>query len=208
MAFQSDASNLVTGDTNGEGDVFVHDRQTGQTTRVSVASDGTEANASSSGPDLSDDGRYVAFSSSATNLVSGDTNGNADVFVHDLQTGTTTRVSVNSFGVQANMGGGSADISGDGRYVVFRSQSYNLIAEDELYDGQVYLHDRQTGQTTLASRYSIGEPMFTGRNRCTHISRDGRYVAYGFYGHGELGLMNIWVRDLQMGETIQVTNGG
>ncbi len=208
VAFQSDASNLVTGDSNGVGDVFVHDRQTGQTTRVSVASGGTEANASSSGPNLSDDGRYVAFSSSATNLVSADTNGKADVFVHDLQTGATTRVSVNSFGVQANMGGGGADISGDGRYVMFSSHSYNLIAEDELYDGQVYLHDRQTGQTTLASRYSNGEPMFTGEIDAPTLSRDGRYIAYGFYGHGELGLMNIWVRDLQMGETIQVTNGG
>ena len=208
VAFQSDASNLVTGDTNGMGDVFVHDRQTGQTTRVSVASGGTEANASSSGPDLSDDGRYVAFSSSATNLVSGDTNGKTDVFVHDLQTGATTRVSVNSFGVQANMGGGGAEISGDGRYVMFSSHSYNLITEDELYDGQAYLHDRQTGQTTLASRYSNGEPMFTGEIDAPTLSRDGRYIAYGFYGHGEQGLMNIWVRDLQMGETIQVTDGG
>ena len=162
VAFQSDASNLVAGDTNGTGDVFVHDRQTGLTTRVSVASGGTEANASSSGPDLSDDGRYVAFSSSATNLVSGDTNSKADVFVHDLQTGATTRVSVDSTGVEANMGGGSAEISGDGRYVMFSSDSYNLVAEDEVFDGQVYLHDRQTGQTILASRYSNGEPMYTG----------------------------------------------
>ena len=208
VAFQSDASNLITGDTNGVGDVFVHDRQTGQTTRGSVASSGTEANASSGNPSLSDDGRYVAFSSSATNLVSGDTNDKTDVFVHDLQTGATTRVSINSFGVQANMGGSSPAISGDGRYVMFSSHSYNLIAEQELYDGQVYLHDRQTGQTTLASRYSDGEPMFTGEIDGPTLSRDGRYIAYGFYGHGELGLMNIWVRDLQMGETIQVTNGG
>ncbi|MFZ5909054.1 MAG: hypothetical protein ACOYYU_03455 [Chloroflexota bacterium] len=207
VAFSSAATNLVSGDTNNAYDVFVHDRDTGQTTRVSVDSSGLEAN-DDSGGSISSDGRYVALSSSATNLVAGDTNGKTDAFVHDLQTGATTRVSVNSFGVQANMGGSGADISADGRYVMFSSYSHNLTTEYDLYDGQVYLHDRQTGQTTLASRYSNGEPMFTGEIDAPTISRDGRYMAYGFYGHGELGLMNIWVRDLQMGETVQVTDGG
>ena len=207
VAFQSDASNLVTGDTNGMGDVFVHDRQTGQTTRVSVASGGTEANGSSGSPNLSNDGRFVVFSSSATNLVSGDTNGKTDVFVHDRQTGATTRVSVNSIGIQADGGGGSADVSGDGRYVLFRSKSNNLWPEAEDYYELIYVHDRQTGQTTLASVYTGGNILETGSIEFPTISRDGRYVAFSFYAHGG-GPMDIWVRDLQMGESIQVTNGG
>ena len=94
MAFASSASNLVGSDTNGAADAFVLDRQTGQITRVSVASDGTEANSGSSDPTLSADGRFVVFRSNASNLVAGDTNGLVDVFVHDRQTGQTTRVSV------------------------------------------------------------------------------------------------------------------
>ena len=87
VAFSSVATNLVSGDTNGVSDVFVHDRKTGQTTRVSVASDGTEANSFSDAPSISASGRYVAFFSLASNLVSGDTNGTGDIFVHDWQGG-------------------------------------------------------------------------------------------------------------------------
>jgi hypothetical protein len=83
VAFYSGASNLVAGDTNGFGDVFVHDRQTGQTTRVSVDSAGAEGDGDSYLASISSDGRYVAFTSHATNLVAGDTNGFRDVFVHD-----------------------------------------------------------------------------------------------------------------------------
>ncbi len=90
-AFRSEANNLVSGDTNGYGDVFVHDRQTDATTRVSVASDGAQGNDNSRFPSISADGRYVAFYSFASNLVGGDTNGVDDIFVHDQQTGTTTR---------------------------------------------------------------------------------------------------------------------
>src|SRR5436189_117254 len=111
VAFDSDATNLVAGDTNGATDVFVHDRQTGTTERVSVASDGTQANNVSSYPALSADGRFVAFQSDATNLVVGDTNGKTDVFVHDRQTGTTARASVASGGAPprtANSGGSVA----------------------------------------------------------------------------------------------------
>src|SRR5437667_281655 len=115
VAFDSAATDLVAGDTNGVSDVFVHDRQTGTTERVSVASDGTQANNASSYPALSADGRLVAFQSDATNLVAGDTNGATDVFVHDRQTGTTERVSVASGGSQ-----------GDGR-----SESGSVAAPDD-----------------------------------------------------------------------------
>jgi tricorn protease-like protein len=115
VVFPSDATNLVSGDTNNVTDIFVHDCQTGQTRRVSVGSNGAEANGGSSAVNISDDGRYVAFSSGATNLVVGDTNGTRDVFVYDLQMGGTTLVSVNTSGEQADGGGNSPDISGDGR---------------------------------------------------------------------------------------------
>lgn len=115
VAFASLGSNLVTGDTNGEWDVFVHDRQTGDTTRVSVASDGTQGNGPSWWTSISGDGRYVAFTSGASTLVTDDTkvfcdadndgvyvDNCADIFVHDRETGETTRVSVASDGAQAN----------------------------------------------------------------------------------------------------------
>ena len=94
VAFYSDASNLVAGDENASRDVFVNDRQTGETTRMSVDSSGAEANDDSFAPVISADGRFVAFSSAASNLVAGDTNGLDDIFVRDRQAGTTTRVSV------------------------------------------------------------------------------------------------------------------
>lgn len=98
VAFYSFASNLVVGDTNGDSDVFVHDRLFGVTERVSVATGGAESNGDSSGTSISADGRFVGFASDATNLVPGDTNGMADAFVHDRVTRTTTRVSLTTGG--------------------------------------------------------------------------------------------------------------
>jgi Tol biopolymer transport system component len=113
IAFRSRASNLVPGDTNGAEDVFVHDQQTRQTTRVSVASDGSQANGGSGAASISADGRFVGFNSVASNLVAGDTNGDSDVFVHDQRTRQTTRVSVASDDSQANGGSAGARISID-----------------------------------------------------------------------------------------------
>jgi Tol biopolymer transport system component len=109
----------------------VHDRLTGQTTRVSVASDGTQGNdASWACPSISADGRYVAFSSWASNLVPGDTNGVRDIFVHDRVTGQTTRVSVASDGTEGNGHSDLPSISADGRYVAFASEASNLVPGD------------------------------------------------------------------------------
>src|SRR5690606_19126804 len=104
VTFRSFANNLTANDTNGQPDIFVHDRQTGQTTRVSVASNGTQSNNGSYKPSISADGRYVAFESNANNLIANDTNGRTDIFVHDRQTGQTTRVSVASNDTQVNNG--------------------------------------------------------------------------------------------------------
>ena len=132
VAFASFASNLVSGDTNDTSDIFVRDRLTGQTTRVSVDSSGMQGNGWSYDPSISADGRYVAFNSEATNLVAGDTNDRRDVFVYDRVTGQTTRVSVSSGGTQGNGDYGSylPSISADGRYVAFDSDANNLVSGD------------------------------------------------------------------------------
>jgi len=130
IAFDSLASNLVVGDTNGTTDVFVRDRQTGTTERVSVGKNKSQANSFSSAPSISADGRFIAFASFASNLVRGDTNGTTDVFVHDRQTGTTERVSVDSAGAQANDASTDPAISGDGTLVAFFSAASNLVPND------------------------------------------------------------------------------
>src|SRR5207253_961741 len=130
VAFASDASNLVAGDTNGAEDGFVHNLTTGQTVRVSVDSAGTQGNGASFFPVISADGRLVAFASSATNLVPGDTNGVKDIFVRDLTTGQTVRVSVDSAGIQGNGASFSPSLSADGRLVAFDSFATNLVPGD------------------------------------------------------------------------------
>ena len=142
VAFNSGATNLVPGDTNGYWDVFVHDRETGTTTRVSVATDGIQANDESSGLHMSYDGRYVVFSSDATNLVPGDTNEGRDIFVHDRETETTTRVSVATDGIQANGESTVPHISYDGRYVAFSSVATNIVPVDTNGEWDVFVHDR------------------------------------------------------------------
>ena len=151
VAFESDATNLVAGDSNGFTDVFVHDRQTGATTRISVSSAGVQGDLPSYKPKISDDGRFVSFNSIASNLVAGDTNGTSDSFVHDRQTGTTTRVSVDSAGVQGNRNSLETAISGDGRFVAFNSEATNLVTGDTNAQFDVFVHDRQTSTTTRVS---------------------------------------------------------
>ncbi|MCI0397438.1 MAG: calcium-binding protein [Chloroflexi bacterium] len=177
VAFASGANNLVGGDWNYQYDIFVHDRQAGTTERVSVDSNGQEANNSSFLPSLSADGRYVAFHSSASNLVPGDTNGD-DVFVHDRQTGLTERASVNSAGQQANHNSGYAAISAGGRYVVFASYASNLVTpNDTNWVADFFLRDRWIGVTEKVSVDSNGQ----GGNDNSgggDVSADGRYVVF------------------------------
>ncbi|MBI3784003.1 MAG: hypothetical protein HY270_11440, partial [Deltaproteobacteria bacterium] len=140
VAFHSNATNLVPGDTNAASDVFVHDRQTGVTERVSVDSSGAQGNGASSFPKISDDGRYVAFVSSASNLVAGDTNGQSDAFVHDRVTGATERVNVASSGAQSGGGVGSVFVSADGRSFAFSTSANNLGITDGNGVDDIYIH--------------------------------------------------------------------
>ncbi|HED63918.1 MAG TPA: hypothetical protein ENJ09_00015 [Planctomycetes bacterium] len=205
IAFQSMASNLVAGDTNGTVDVFVRDRKHGTTIRVSVDSAGNQA--SGSAPDISGDGHVVCFVSNSPNLVPGDTNGRADTFVHDLITGETTRVSVSSSGAQA-VGGLSVTnaISGDGRYVVFSSTATNLVPDDTNARIDVFLHDRVTGTTTRVSVSSTGAESPDGA-WYPNISDDGRYVVFKSPGSNLVPVdlngpgLDIFVHDVRTGAT-------
>jgi Tol biopolymer transport system component len=141
VAFVSLASNLVAGDTNGKADVFVHDLTTGTTSRVSVRSNGNQANHPCLDPSITADGRYVAFRSGATNLVPGDTNGvKTDIFVHDRTTATTSRVSVRSNGNQANGYSFAPSLSADGRFVAFHSYATNLVSGDTNDMPDIFVH--------------------------------------------------------------------
>ena len=177
IAFTSEVSNLVEGDNNGTWDVFVRDTQTRITTRISVDSTGNEADEGSFIPLISDDGRFVTFRSRATNLVSEDSNGIADVFVHDRQTGITTLESVSSSGNQSNGDSAPYSISGDGRYIAFKSEATNLVEIDSNGFKDAFLRDTQTGITSRISRNSDG----LGADNDSFspiISSNGRYVAY------------------------------
>jgi Tol biopolymer transport system component len=175
--FESFASNLVPGDGNKAYDVFVRDMLQNQTTRVSVNSLGDEANGHSTRATISADGRYVAFSSTATNLVPDDTNAAADIFVHDLVQHTTVRVSVDSDGLQSN--GNSIDpvLSADGAIIAFTSGASNLDPRDGNATWDVYSHDRKSGVTALISRTPAGLAG-NAASGSPAISADGQVVVF------------------------------
>ena len=177
VAFESLSSNLVAGDSGGFWDVFVHDCQSGSTVRATVSTAGTQGNGNSGMASTSADGRYVAFVSAATNLVADDTNGCLDVFVRDLQSNTTTRVSVDGSGLQASADNWLPAISGDGRYVAFASDADNLVAGDSNASSDIFVHDCQTGSTVCVS---VAGDASAGNDNSDDpaISSDGRYVAF------------------------------
>ena len=188
VAFTSNATNLVPGDSNGYQDVFVHDRRTGRTGRVSVAHDGTQGDGPSAEPDtppaLSADGRFVAFVSRAENLVPGDSNGFADVFVRDRTLGTIDRVSLDSNGAQGNAHSGThrtLSISADGRFVAFESEATNLVPGDTNGRWDVFVRDWQFGTTERVSVGNGAEPGAAQGNQhsfSSSMSADGRFVAF------------------------------
>jgi Tol biopolymer transport system component len=130
IAFSSGASDLVGNDTNSTTDIFVHDRVTKKTRRVSRRSNGAQGNGPSHSPSISANGRYVAFVSSASSLVGNDTNGHVDIFVHDRNTKKTRLVSKRTNGAQGNDHSSAPSISANGRYVAFRSDASNLVGGD------------------------------------------------------------------------------
>src|SRR5881396_2678305 len=152
VLFLSSANNLVTNDNGRFVDVFLRNRTNNTTTLVSVNLTGAGGgNGHSVSPVISTDRRYVAFESEAANLVPNDTNGVSDVFVRDLQNGTTTLVSVNGSGAGGNGASTSPVISADGRYVAFVSDAWDLVANGTNGASDVFVRDLQNGTTILAS---------------------------------------------------------
>jgi Tol biopolymer transport system component len=186
VAFASRATDLVPRDRNNSEDVFVHDRQTGETVLVSVSSGGAQGNDDSYRPAIAGNGRYVVFQSDAANLVSGDDNGVTDIFLHDLLSGRTTRVSVGAQGEQGDGASLNPSISDDGRVIAFHSYAGNLDAGDTNRDRDVFVHERGSGQTNrIRGRSPARGGVATAWD--ASISGDGRYVAFSGAEVGTVG---------------------
>jgi Tol biopolymer transport system component len=214
VAFFSYAPNLVPNDTNGKPDVFVRDIVAGTTARVSVDSNGVEGNGGSRYAALSADGRYIAFESMSTNLAPNDTNGVRDVFVRDMQTGVTTRVSTDANGVEGDGESTDAFVSPDGRYVGFESVATNLVPNDTNGKKDVFVKDLQTGAIVRVSVDSNGVEG-NGDSEDVAISDQGRYVSFGSLASNLVpgdtnNKEDVFVHDLVTGATVRasVSTGG
>jgi len=209
VAFESNSTNLVPGDTNNNSDIFIRNIETNTTTRVSVNSTGNQGNIGSFNPSISANGRWVVFDSLADNLVAGDTNSTRDIFLHEIPTNTTTRVSVNSSGNQGNSGSISAAISADGRFVAFESNASNLVTGDINGTSDIFVHDRLTNTTSMASINSTGDRA----NRSSFkpsISADARFVAFDSLADNLApadtnGTNDIFVRDRDTATTTRIS---
>ena len=164
---------------------------------------------SSDAPAISSDGRYVAFASTATNLVPGDTNGLSDVFVRDTVASTTRLVSVGTGGAQANGASDQPSISSDGRYVAFRSAASNLVASDTNGHTDIFVRDLVAGTT---SRVSISTSGTQGDldSAQPFASATGRYIVFQSFadnliGGDSLGKPDIFLRDQTLGTTERVS---
>jgi Tol biopolymer transport system component len=204
VAFYSFASNLVPGDTNGHPDIFLRDRQTGTTTLVSRGYDGSPANGMSMDPSISADGNYVAFLSTAENIVQGDGDGSADAFVYNRLTGRNSIIGQDSFGTE------SPFISGNGRFVVFHTYAA-LVPEDTQGARDIYVTDLVSGSFELISKNAMNE---VGNHHSfdPHISFDGRYVAFHSIADnlvpGDVNMnYDVFVRD-RVGGTMTLASVG
>jgi Tol biopolymer transport system component len=177
VAYHSDATNLVAGDGNGRFDVFVYDRETGETTLDSPGRHGAGGNGASIASSISDDGRYVAFHSDASNLVAGDANGSTDVFVRDRSSGTTRLVSRAEDGGPSDGNSLYASMSGDGSLIAYTSVATNLVTADGNGTWDVFLWDAATGTTRLVSARADGSSP-RQISLFPSLSGDGKIVAY------------------------------
>lgn len=210
VAFTSWATNFAPGDSLGTRDVFLRDCDTGLTTLVDVSLSGGPGNGQCYGiPSISETGRFVAFSSYATNLVAGGGIADQHAYVRDVQAGMTVRVSVSSDGLLANRDCSHPTISADGRIVTFASNSTNLAPGNTFNRTNVYIHDRLTGQTIRASAGMSGTPA-NGESVEPTVSGDGRFVAYWSQASdlvpSDLNLTpDAFVYDRQTGQTERVS---
>jgi len=207
VAFCSTATNLVAGDANGAMDVFVRDRETGQTELVSLTTTGEQTNASSPWCDISNNGRYVVFQSEASNLIEGHTNSWPGVYIRDRELGTTSIASVSGTGEYSEGTSLRPCISGNGRYVAFRSQGNNLAEGDTNGYVDVFVRDLEAGTTERVSVADLTGEQANGPAACVPaLSDDGRYVAFASYASNLVpgdanGKCDVFVRDRFLGLT-------
>ncbi|MFE0753850.1 beta strand repeat-containing protein [Inquilinus sp. NPDC058860] len=215
VVFQSTATNLVGGDANGVFDVFLRDTLTGTTTLISTATGGTQGNNVSSVAAITDDGRYVFFNSSATNLVGGDTNAGLDVFMRDTLTGVTTRVSTTSAGGEANGASQNVDVTGNGAFIGFQSTATNLVAGDSNGFSDAFVKNLSTGAVTRIS-VADDESQGNGNSLVTRLSDDGNRASFvstasNLTANDSNGAVtDVFVRDIGAGTTtlVSVSTGG
>jgi Tol biopolymer transport system component len=214
VTFRSRADDLVDNDDNRRGDIFIRDLRLHRTRLVSVSDDEQPANGGSWESAVSRDGRYVAFTSLATNLVAGDTNDVSDVFVRDLVEGTTRRVNLSSDGAQATHRGEHVAISGDGRYVAFASRASTLSPNDRWLDFDIFMHDLVLGTTRWISVLGGGREASTAL--APDVSEHGRFVAFNSTHHrsdpstgcGGEHAIYLWDRTIQTARCLSPTYDG
>ncbi len=210
VAFESIADNLVTDDTNGQKDIFVRDRANQITRRIRIGLNGAQANAASNLGSISANGRYISFSSTASNLVANDTNGKSDIFVYDRVNQTTELVSMGLNNAFANDDSTSGFISGDGSFVVYESKADNLVTNDDNGKSDIFVYDRINQTTELVSVKSDGT--FSNDNsRDPSISDDGSIVAFlsdasNLVADDTNARANIFIRD-RINQTTEIIDG-
>jgi len=204
VVYASSATNLVEGDTNSASDIFLYNIDARQTLRISLTPSGGQAAGASYSPAISTDGRFVTFISYADNLVAGDTNGHADVFLVDLEDGVTRRLSTDEFGRQANRDAHHPSISGDGKTVVFSSSAGNLVVGDTNTVEDVFLVDVEQGKIQHLSMANDGS-LAEGDSFDAAISADGRSIAFASYATNlsseKNSAVNVFLYDLTSGVT-------
>ncbi|KAA0583491.1 calcium-binding protein [Azospirillum sp. B21] len=209
VAFESRADDLVPGDTNGQGDIFVKDLSTGAVTLASLTADGAQTNDFSASPKLSADGSKLVFTSAATNLVPGDVNGEMDTFLKDLTTGQVTLVSQSADGTQPNRLSGGMGLSDDGSKVVFVTAADNLVPNELNDTDDVFLKDLATGTLTLVSQTAAGVQS-NGWSGDGDVSGDGTKVVFvssatNLVPDDTNGLPDVFMKDLTSGEITLVS---
>ncbi len=214
VVFESDATNLVSGDSNGVMDIFVRDRLRGTTSRVSVSGTGEQSDGLSANAAISHDGRFVVFESNAGNLVADDTNNTTDIFLHDRLTGVTERISDTSEFGEANMDSHSPVISADGRYIAYYSFADNLVAGDSNGAYDVFVYDRIQALTVRVSVSGAGAQA-NGDSYFPQISADGGYVSFASFADNLVagdtnGRYDVFVYDLlnRTTEIVSVNTAG
>ena len=209
VAFDSLASNLVANDINESGDIFLRDRLNQTTELVTLSTDGSGANGSSTIGSISDDGRYISFESTADNLVTVDTNDVSDIFLYNRLNQTNELISVGLEGAAANGDSTVGLVSGNGGYVVYQSDADNLVADDINEASDIFIYNLQDGTTELVS-IGLEGAAANGSSRNASISDDSRYVAFlsdadNLVADDTNSRADIFIRDLKA-QTTQIIN--